>query len=122
MSETERFHARPHEVWPFKGDLGFRRSIESAGTVAAPLLAGFSFTLLVLHLPTLGEKETAVRVGADVRVTETSQDFSALPELAAVALLVARTPAHRERASRDHHALPRPCAQRLSGMVPGVLP
>lgn len=63
--------------------------MESAGTVAAPLLAGFSFTLLVLLLPTLEGKRTTVRAGADVRVVSESQDVSALPELAAISLLLA---------------------------------
>lgn len=89
LREKASFDPKPHEVWPFKGDLGFRRSIESAGTVAAPLLAGFSFTLLVLLLPTLGQNQTTIQAGADVRVVNESQDFSALSEPAAVSLLFA---------------------------------
>jgi hypothetical protein len=78
-----------HQVWVGKGHLGYRRSIQTAGTVAAPLLAGFSFTLLVLLLPTLADKQTTVGSGADVRVVTESQAFSATPELAAILLLTA---------------------------------
>lgn len=63
--------------------------MESAGTVSAPLLAGFSFTLLFLLLPTLDGKETTVRAGADATVITESQAFSGMPELAAILLLLA---------------------------------
>lgn len=89
MSDHDRFEAKPHQVWVGKGNLGYRRSIESAGTVAAPLLAGFSFTLLVLLLPTLGAKTTTVETGVRVRVVTQSQAFSAMPEVAAILLLLA---------------------------------
>jgi hypothetical protein len=39
------------KVWVFDEHPGYRRAIESAGTVAAPLLAGFSFTLLCCSSP-----------------------------------------------------------------------
>ncbi|MEA2467349.1 MAG: hypothetical protein QOJ57_1475 [Thermoleophilaceae bacterium] len=77
------------DVWPLDAHLGYRRSIESAGTVAAPLLAGFSFTLLVLLLPTLGDERTTVRAGAAASVVKESQAFTAVPELAAILLLLA---------------------------------
>jgi hypothetical protein len=89
LADRPQFEARSHEVWPFRGALGFRRSIESAGTVAAPLLAGFSFTLLVLVLPTLGEGETSVRIDQDVALVSDSESFSALPEFAAILFLAA---------------------------------
>ena len=43
-----------HDVWTTSGPLGYLESIQAAGTVAAPLLAGASFTLvaLVLQSPT----------------------------------------------------------------------
>ncbi len=77
------------QVWPFEGHPGFRRSIDVACTVAAPLLAGFSFTLLVLLLPTFADETTTVEVGRDVRVIRDSHPFSAVPELAAILLLLA---------------------------------
>lgn len=89
MGEEPQFDRRKHEVWPFEGELGFRRSIETAGAVAAPLLAAFSFTLLFLLLPTLDGKETTIRAGANASVITESQEFSALPEVAAILLLLA---------------------------------
>jgi len=81
--------AAPDQVWLFDEHPGFGRAIEGAGTVAAPLLAGFAFTLLVLTLPTLAEKKTTVRLGGGEVVVVESQAFSRLPELAAVLLLLA---------------------------------
>jgi hypothetical protein len=72
----------------FEEHPGYRRAIETAGTVAAPLLAGFSLTLLVLIVPTFAEKSTTVRSGTS-RMTSTSDAFSALPEVGAVLLLLA---------------------------------
>ena len=89
MADKPLFKPKPHQVWVGKGNLGYRRSIESAGTVAAPLLAGFSFTLLVLLLPTLGQKNTTVEASGNVRVITESQAFSAIPEVAAILLLLA---------------------------------
>jgi hypothetical protein len=89
VSKKPHFQDKPHQVWQLPDHPGYRRSMESAGTVAAPLLAGFSFTLLVLLLPTLGDKTTTVRVGAQARVATGSQDFSRAPELAAILLLLA---------------------------------
>jgi hypothetical protein len=78
-----------NQVWVFEEHPGYRRAMESAGTVAAPLLAGFSFTLLVLLVPTLGEETTTVHVGSTYRDVATSELFSALPEVAALLLLLA---------------------------------
>jgi hypothetical protein len=89
LTEKSSFEPKPHQVWVGKGHLGYRRSIETAGTVAAPLLAGFSFTLLVLLLPSLGEEETMVRAGQGARLITESQAFSAAPEVAAILLLLA---------------------------------
>jgi hypothetical protein len=75
-------------IWPDL-DHGYRRALDSAGAVVAPLLAGFSFTLLVLLLPSLSEKTTTVVTPSGVRVTEQTEPFSAYPELAAVLLLSA---------------------------------
>lgn len=83
------FDPKPQQVWLGKGNLGYRRSIDSAGTVAAPLLAGFSLTLLVLLLPDLGTTSTTVHVGAIGRVKTESHGFSAIPDVAAMFLLVA---------------------------------
>lgn len=43
-----------HDVWTIRGPVAYLESIQAAGTVAAPLLAGASFTLvaLVLQSPT----------------------------------------------------------------------
>src|ERR1700733_12727628 len=38
------------DVWAFPGPLGYLESIQAAGSVAAPLLAGASFTLVALVL------------------------------------------------------------------------
>jgi hypothetical protein len=70
-------------VWPFEGDLGYRRALESAGSVTTPLLAGFSFTLLALLLPTLSSEKTVVITRGGTRVVNETQSFSAAPELAA---------------------------------------
>lgn len=80
--------ALPHEVWtPL--DHGYRRALDSAGSVAAPLLAGFSFTLLVLFLPSLGERATTVTGRGRIGVAQQTEPFSAHPEPAAVLLLSA---------------------------------
>jgi len=63
--------------------------MQAAGTVAAPLLAGFSFTLFVLLLPSLGDRQTTVHTGGQVRVVTESEPFSATPELAAIFVLLA---------------------------------
>lgn len=76
-------------VWPLEGGFGYRRAIASAGTVAAPLLAGFSFTLLVLLLPMLSTSRTTVVASGGVRLVSESQSFSAAPELAAGMVLLA---------------------------------
>lgn len=77
-----------NQVWVFKEHPGYRRAMESAGTVAAPLLAGFSFALLGLLVPTFGATTTTVTSG-DARLTTTTHPFSALPEVAAVLFLLA---------------------------------
>lgn len=64
-------------MWELDEHPGFRRVMDGASSVAAPLLAGFAFTLLLLILPTLAEDNGA------------SQPFSRLPELAALLLLLA---------------------------------
>jgi hypothetical protein len=89
LGEEPQFDRRKHEVWPFEGELGFRRSIETAGAVAAPLLAGFSFTLLFLLLPTLDGSQTMMRAGANTSIITESQGFTAFPEVAAILLLIA---------------------------------
>jgi hypothetical protein len=76
------------QVWIFDDHPGYRRAMESSGTVAAPLLAGFSFTLLVLLLPTLGTSGSAVQIGG-TRGASTSEPFSAMPDVAAVLILIA---------------------------------
>ncbi len=75
-------------IWSFEGDIGYRRAIEGAGSVAAPLLAGFSFTLFVLLLPSLSPDKTVVTVRGARLVTE-SEGFSAAPEVAAGLVLLA---------------------------------
>jgi hypothetical protein len=82
-------NSRPHEVWPFPGHPGFRRSMDGAGTVAAPLLAGFSFTLLVLVVPTFADERTTINRTGGVQVIRQHEAFSAAPELAALLLLLA---------------------------------
>jgi hypothetical protein len=81
--------SKPHEVWPFRGHPGFLRSMEGAGTVAAPLLAGFSFTLLALVVPTVGTERTVIAGGSGIRVVREHEAFSAEPTLAALLLLLA---------------------------------
>jgi hypothetical protein len=86
MDEWEELVARrSREVWVFDGHPGFREAIRDAGGVAAPLLAGFSLTLLVLLLPELGES------GARASGAAASHDepFSAFPGLAGFLLLLA---------------------------------
>ena len=50
-SESRRFTPRTgRDVWTFPGPPGYLESIQAAGSVAAPLLAGASFTLVALVL------------------------------------------------------------------------
>ena len=77
------------EIWPFEGHPGFVRAIESAGSVAAPLLAGFAFTLLVLVMPSLEPASTEIVTRSGVAVVHKSEAFSASPALAAACLLFA---------------------------------
>src|SRR4051794_15755764 len=77
------------EVWPFKGEPGFRRSIQNATSVAATLLAGFAFTFFVLAFRSLGSTKTVVEAGPQVRVITQSQAFSAMPEVGAALFLIA---------------------------------
>jgi hypothetical protein len=49
--EPRRFVPRTgRDVWAFPGPPGYLESIQAAGSVAAPLLAGASFTLVALVL------------------------------------------------------------------------
>ena len=49
--EPRRFAPRTgRDVWAFPGPPGYLESIQAAGSVAAPLLAGASFTLVALVL------------------------------------------------------------------------
>ncbi len=75
------------QVWYRESDdsVGFRRTIEAGGLMAAPVLAGFSFILLVLLLPELRGRAPAGTRGVSASVSE---PFSAAPG-AAAALLVA---------------------------------
>jgi hypothetical protein len=57
-----------------------------AGTVAAPFLAGFAFTLLVLIVPTFANDETVVK-GHGFTVARHATSFSGAPKLAALFLL-----------------------------------
>ena len=53
-SESRRFTPRTgRDVWTFPGPPGYLESIQAAGSVAAPLLAGASFTLVALVLQSL---------------------------------------------------------------------
>lgn len=76
------------EIWRFDDHPGYRRSIESAGSVAAPLLAGFAFTLLALMVPTLGDHAGIALSGKGIAFSSQSPSLSGLPELAAVCLLL----------------------------------
>ena len=77
------------EVWAFTGAPGFRRSIQTASSVAATLLAGFAFTFFVLVFRSLGATQTVVHVGVGTRVITDPQAFSAAPEIAAALFLLA---------------------------------
>lgn len=71
---------QPEMLWAFGGaQPGYRPMMVTAGTSAAPLLAGFSFTLLVLVLP---------RLDAGAAAAE-SKPFSQYPVEAALLLLLA---------------------------------
>jgi hypothetical protein len=76
-------------VWQFDSHPGFRRAIEQAGAIAAPLLAGFSFTLFALVVPSLGGQSTAIELAHHRTILTESQPFSAVPELAAGLFLLA---------------------------------
>jgi hypothetical protein len=89
LTEHESEQTAQPEVWQFDDHPGFRGAIESAGTAAAPLLAGFAFTLFVLVVPTLGEDKTLLTTGKGTRLVTESNAFSAAPELAAGLLLFA---------------------------------
>jgi hypothetical protein len=84
MSKSVVPSAASTQVWVFEEHPGYRRAMESAGTVAAPLLAGFSFALLFLLMPTLEADGGEVAKGVDA---SGSKAFSAVPELAAILLL-----------------------------------
>ena len=79
----------PDEVWCFDESAGFSGSIESAGTIAAPLLAGFAFTLLVLVLPSIGDTQTATQLAEQTGAVAGTHPFSRFPELAVGLLLLA---------------------------------
>lgn len=89
MARKSSFSEKPHRIWVSEANIGFRRSIEAAGTVASPLLAGFSFTLLVLLLPSLGSSKTTIHGARGLRVVTEEQHFSGAPEAAAILLLLA---------------------------------
>ena len=90
----------PQEVWPFPEHLGFRRAIDSAGAVAAPLLAGFSLTLLILILPSLPRAP-----GGAPAAAADAESFSAAPEIAAILFLVAGLLLIGSFSGRDHDAV-----------------
>lgn len=89
MANQPKTPGATSQVWPSDVHPGFRRSIDVAGTVAAPLLAGFSFLLLVLLLPALADKTTKVVTNGNTRLIEHAPPFSAFPELATILLLLA---------------------------------
>lgn len=89
MADKATYGPKANHVWQVDAELGFRPSVDGAGTVAAPLLAGFSFTLLVLLLPTLEDTSMKVKIGSSEGVIRESKAFSGAPELAAIFLLVA---------------------------------
>lgn len=88
-SEPKRLPLKPAQVWAYDSEEGYRNSIETAGAVAAPLLAGFSLTLLGLVVPSLTEERTVVSGANGVRAVTEKSGVSAAPELAAGLLLVA---------------------------------
>jgi len=77
------------EVWRFDDHPGYRKSIESAGTVAAPLLGGFAFTLFALVVPTLNDHRDLTPSTKGSEVWTESAAFSGIPEVAAGFLLLA---------------------------------
>lgn len=80
---------RPYQVWPYSKHEGYRRAVESAGSVAAPLLAGFSLTLLGLIVPSFADERTTAIAPGGLRVITEKDEFSAAPEAAAGLLLLA---------------------------------
>src|SRR3954451_19765105 len=80
---------KAHQVWAYDTEEGYRNSIETAGAVAAPLLAGFSLTLLGLLLPSLTAERTVISAPGGVRSVTEKSGISAVPELAAGLLLLA---------------------------------
>jgi len=79
----------PPAVWQFDSHPGFRRAIEQAGAIAAPLLAGFSFTLFALVVPSLDGQTTVIELSHHRTILTESRPFSAAPELAAGLFLLA---------------------------------
>jgi hypothetical protein len=79
----------PAEVWHFEDHPGFRRAIDQAGAIAAPLLAGFSFTLFALVVPSLGSHSTTIVISGHRTLISEGNAFSAVPELAAGLFLLA---------------------------------
>jgi hypothetical protein len=73
----------PTEVWHFEDHPGFRRAIDQAGAIAAPLLAGFSFTLFALVVSSLGSHATSIELSGHRTLISQGDGFSAVPELAA---------------------------------------
>jgi hypothetical protein len=64
----------PDIAWEKPGPLGHPEAIQTAGTVAAPLLAGFSLTMVTVLLPT---------------ISKTSRSFGRWPDLSLGLLLFA---------------------------------
>jgi len=89
VSEHQPAPTGPPAVWQFDNHPGFRRAIEQAGAIAAPLLAGFSFTLFALVVPSLDGQSTAIELSHHRTIITESQPFSAAPELAAGLFLLA---------------------------------
>jgi hypothetical protein len=89
MSESDIPLSQEKRIWIFARHPGVPKAMETGGTVAAPLLAGFAFTLLVLVLPTLKGNQTAVRIGGRAILSTESHAFSRYPELAVALLLLA---------------------------------
>jgi hypothetical protein len=87
--DDEAAAAEQRAPWVFGDHPGFARSMDLAGTIAAPLLAGFSFTLLVAVLPILDSDSRSVVPIAGTPAGQQTEAFSRFPEVAGVMLLLA---------------------------------
>jgi len=68
--------------------MGLRRTLDAGGLTAAPVLAGFSFTLLALILPDL-RPDTPATVRDGLVAVAGDEPFSVSPEAAAILFIVA---------------------------------